>query len=168
MLCGIVGIAVAARVSVPVPGSDVPLSLQTLAVLLVGILLGPASGSLSVLAYLGVGALGFPVFAEGASGARHLVGPTAGYLWAFVPSAAVAGIWTGRTSSRQLGWALVGMLLAHAVVLASGWVWLSFSIGPARAWQAGVQPFLLGSLMKSAVASIAVRWKARSGQLTGV
>ena len=87
----VTALAVSARVSVPVPGSPVPQSLQTLAVVLVGAFLGPVRGGVAIGIYLILGAIGLGVFADGASGYDHLVGPTAGYLIGFVVAAVVVG-----------------------------------------------------------------------------
>ena len=76
-------VAVAAQVVVPVPFTPVPMTLQPLAVLVVGALLGAAAGASALVLYIALGALGFPVFAAGGSGVLHLIGPTGGYLLAF-------------------------------------------------------------------------------------
>src|SRR3954463_9008033 len=83
--------AAAAQVVVPLPFTPVPMTLQPLAVLVVGGLLGAAAGVSALILYLAVGALGLPVFAAGGSGVLHLVGPTGGYLLAFPVAAAVTG-----------------------------------------------------------------------------
>ena len=88
---GVVIVAGSARVTATVPGVGVPQSAQTLAVLVVGAVLGARDGSLSLVAYVLVGGIGIPVFADGGSGWGHLVGPTAGYLLGFVIAAGAAG-----------------------------------------------------------------------------
>ena len=84
-------VALSAQVLVPVPFSPVPMTLQPLAVLAVGGLLGPVGGVSALILYIALGALGLPVFAGGGSGLLHLMGPTGGYLLAFPVAAGVTG-----------------------------------------------------------------------------
>jgi biotin transport system substrate-specific component len=156
MALGVVAIALAARVSATLPGTDVPQSAQTLAVLLVGALLGARDGSLSLAAYLLVGGLGLPVFADGGAGWTHLVGPTAGFLLGFLAAAAAVGRMSDLARMRRIGPALAVMLCGHALILVLGWARLSLALGPSVAFQEGVGPFLLGGAVKSVVAALAV------------
>src|ERR687883_659666 len=96
---GAVYVAVAAQFAVPVPFSPVPMTLQPLAVLAVGGVLGAAGGAAALAAYLALGMLGAPVFAGGASGIAHLIGPTGGYLLAFPVAAAVVGAIVDRRAT---------------------------------------------------------------------
>lgn len=146
-LIAVLVLAVSARLEVPVPGSPVPQSLQTMAVVLVGALMGPRRGMMALLAYLVAGAAGLPVFAGGAAGVHQLLGPTGGYLAGFVLGAGVAGL-----LGANLHNALLGMLLAHAVILGMGWGRLALLLGPGDAWVHGVAPFLWGGAVKSAAA----------------
>lgn len=154
---GAAAIALGARFSVDLPGTPVPQSAQTLAVLLVGIFLGRVWGPVSVGVYLLAGALGLPVFADGKSGLGVLVGPTAGYLAGFLIAAWMAGEWRGRTRRHSFVAECVTafgvMLLAHAVILLLGWLRLAVALGGLRAWEAGVAPFLVGGAIKSLVAA---------------
>jgi len=149
--------ALAARVELPLPLSPVPVSLQSLAVVLSGLLLGARIGALSQALYLLVGALGLPVFAGGAAGLDVLLGATGGYLVAFVPAAALAG-WAGRReagTARRLGWSFLTGLLAHAAIFALGLPWLMVvaELGIAETLEAGCTPFLPGAVAKSFVAA---------------
>jgi biotin transport system substrate-specific component len=149
----VAAIAAAARLAVPVPGSGVPQSAQTLAVVLAGAWLGARDGGLALITYLAAGAAGLPVFADGADGPSHLYGPTAGYLFGFV-----IGAWAiGRAADRgALARPLVGFavfLAAHTLILILGGAWLSRSIGLAAAVREGVAPFLIGAVTKSALAA---------------
>ncbi len=94
-------IALSARIAVPVPFSPAPITGQTLAVLLVGALLGSRRGALSVLAYLAEGAMGLPVFAGGGAGILWLLGPTGGYLFGFIAAAFVTGWLAERGWDRR-------------------------------------------------------------------
>jgi biotin transport system substrate-specific component len=84
-------VAAAVVPGIPVGGFGVPITVQTLAVLLTGLVLGPVRGGLAVFLYLVLGFVGLPVFSGGASGLQVLAGPTAGYLLSFVPAAVVVG-----------------------------------------------------------------------------
>lgn len=153
-------IAAAAHISVPVPGSDVPQSLQTLAVLVAGALLGGRDGTIALGAYLALGALGAPIFADGAAGASHLFGPTAGYLAGFVVAAAGIGRLAERGRLDRFPEATAWMIAGHAVILGLGGAWLAARIGPGAALETGVAPFLWGGVAKSlAAAALVIAWK---------
>lgn len=156
-------VTVAARVSVPIPGSPVPQSLQTLAVVLAGAWLGPVRGTAAIILYIVCGAVGLPVFADGASGPQHLVGPTAGYLAGFVAAAGFVGWWCRSSWGR--GWLGVtaAMVAGHLVILFLGWLRLSVLVGPADAWGQGVGPFLWGGAMKALVGAGLVDAARRAG-----
>jgi biotin transport system substrate-specific component len=124
-------------------------SAQTLAVLLVGLFLGPVRAAVTLVIYLGVGAVGLPVFADGAAGLEHLLGPTGGYLLGFVAGAAVAGRAAATSSWR---WRILLLLAAHGVIFALGVPWLAVFIGGAEAVREGLLPFLPGALIKSLLA----------------
>ena len=129
MTVGVVVVALSARVTATIPGADVPQSAQTLAVLVVGSLLGARDGALTLTAYLIVGGIGVPVFAGGGSGWAHLVGPTAGYLLGFVAAAAVAGRLADRGLLRRFGPAIAVMICGHALILTLGWLRLAWMLG---------------------------------------
>lgn len=147
-------VALAAQVSVPVPGSPVPQSLQTLAVVVVGAWLGPRQGFHAMAIYVVVGALGAPVFADGAGGPTHLTGPTLGYLLGFVAGAPLMGWWVRQSWGRGPVAVFAGAVVAHALILALGWARLGVLIGPLAAFETGVQPFVVGGLVKSVVAAL--------------
>ena len=153
---GCIVVAVAARVSVDIPGSPVPQSLQTLAVVLVGAWLGAGAGAAALLVYLIAGGLGAPVFADGAAGWGHLVGPTAGYLAGFLLAAALTGRGREKGLLRRPGPAFGFMAIAHMLILCAGWTRLSLTLGPGAAWETGVSPFLTGGIAKSIFAALVV------------
>src|SRR5439155_3682232 len=113
---GALAVALAAQAAVPVPFSPVPMTLQPLAVLAVGGLLGATGGVAALTTYLALGIFGLPVFAGGSAGAVHLVGPTGGYLLAFPLAAGAVGALTGRSTSvlRILLACVAGMVIIHA------------------------------------------------------
>jgi len=145
--------ATGAAIEVPIPGSPVPVTMQSMIVSLSGVLLGPLAGAMSQVLYVMAGALGAPVFAGGAFGLAHLVGPTGGYLLAFPVAAAVTGRLAGRRQGRwtvrsaaQLGLAI---LLGTVVIFAGGFAQLALLTGdPAGAFELGVLPFIVGDAIK--------------------
>ncbi len=142
-------VALAARFAIPVPGTDVPQSAQTLAVVLAGAFLGMRGGMLALLLYLVMGALGLPVFADGALGAAHLVGPTAGYLVGFVAAAGLVGASVERWGRHRTVAFAAAFVTGHAIILFLGWVRLALQVGGGGAWAVGVAPFLVGGVAKS-------------------
>ena len=152
-------VAVAAQVSIPLPGTPVPMTLQPLAVLLVGGLLGGPLGALSMILYLAMGAAGLPVFTPTVPlvGIARLVGPTGGYLLAYPVAAwAVGALLTPgrRPGVSRPRWVraalavLAGLVLIHLGGLAQLAI-ITGSISAAARF--GTVPFLLGDLIKLAV-----------------
>ena len=149
--------ALAAQVAVPLPWTPVPITGQTFAVLLTGALLGPRLGALAMVAYLVEGAAGLPFFRGGAGGVGHLMGPTAGYLFAFPAAAYVTGALAERGWDRRFGTAAAARALGSLVNLAGGWAWLALMFkGGAEAFRLGVAPFLPGDVLKVALAAAAL------------
>jgi len=144
-------IAIAAQIAIPIPGTVVPLTMQPLAVLLVGVTLGSARGAAAATLYLLEGFSGLPVFAQGHGGAIWLAGPTAGYLFSYPFAAFVAGWFSQRGWGSTILRAVTGMLLALGVIYLGGWSWLSAFVGPKAAWIGGVQPFVLADIIKVAI-----------------
>ncbi|HEC33318.1 MAG TPA: biotin transporter BioY [Chloroflexi bacterium] len=147
-------IALSARITIPLPFSPVPLTGQTLAVLLIGALLGSRRGGLCLLAYLVEGIAGLPVFAGGAFGLAHLLGPTGGYLMGFIAAAYITGLLAERGWDRRTGTTFLAMLLGNAVVYACGLPWLASFTGVGRALLLGFYPFIAEDLLKSALAAV--------------
>jgi biotin transport system substrate-specific component len=154
-----------ARLAIPLPGTQVPVTMQTLFVTLAGALLGPYLGAASQLTYLAAGVAGLPVFAMGA-GFGYLLGPTGGYLLSYPLAAALTGKLSGSAQSGGAGFlrSALAMLLASALILALGWAQLSLLNGdPRRALELGVLPFLAGDVLKVTLgALIAQRLRPRT------
>lgn len=138
---------------IQVPFYPVPMTMQTLAVTLVGAFLGWRLGTATVVAWLAAAAAGLPVLAGShLAGPAAFVGSTAGYLVAFPLAAALTG-WLaerGWNGQRPL-LAFAAMLLGNALCLALGGAWLAVLVGPEKAIALGVLPFLAGGLVKSAL-----------------
>lgn len=139
---------------IEVPMVPVPMTMQTLAVVLVGALYGWRLGGITIAAWLIEGAIGLPVLSGGAAGAHHFVGPTGGYLFAFP----VAGALVGWLAER--GWngarpvlAFVAALAGNLACLVLGSAWLATTIGAEQALIHGVTPFLVGAVLKSVLAA---------------
>jgi len=160
----VVATALAAQIRVPVPFTPVPLTLQTMVVLLAGVLLGPRLGAASQLTYLAMGIGGLPVFAGGQLGLAYLLGPTGGFLLAFPAAAFLAGLITRPGARRGLGDAVllvVGLAAASLLILLSGAAWLTTLTGDlAGAIALGVVPFLIGDAIKVALAAL-IAWRLR-------
>ena len=149
-------LTLSAKVYLPLP--YVPMTLQTLAVLMIGAAYGWRLGSATVVAYLAEGAIGFPVFAGPVGGLAPLLGPTAGYLFGFVAAALVTGWLSERGWDRSVPRLFVAMALGHVIILAAGFGWLAFGmkLGIEKAWLVGIAPFVVASLLKNALGATIV------------
>lgn len=152
--------AVAAQIAIPLPFSPVPFTLQVLAVVLSGFLLGPRYGALAMAVYVLVGAVGVPVFAGFKGGLGIIAGPTGGYLLSYPIAAAVAGLAAYAAvrapRRRALVLSFVWGCAALAVIYALGATWLSVAadLPPAVAVAQGVLPFVIFDLVKVGLAAL--------------
>ncbi len=160
--------ALGAQVFVPLPFTPVPMTLQTLFVVLAGALLGPRLGAASQITYLAMGVAGLPVFFGGGLGPAHLLGPTGGYLVAFPVTAYVAGLVarpSGRKDLRELARLFAGLLAASLVILVGGTAWLAGMTGDlSGAVALGLVPFLIGDVVKVGLAALTA-WRGRDRTL---
>jgi biotin transport system substrate-specific component len=146
-------VAISAQVAVPVPFSPVPMTLQPLAVLVVGGLLGASGGIGALLLYIALGAAGLPVFAGGGAGVLRLIGPTGGYLLAFPIAAGLTGALAGRDLRSALR-VLLACALGMVVIHVGGVAQLALLGGdPRLAIRVGFVPFLTGDLIKVGLAA---------------
>ncbi|GFP35213.1 biotin transport system substrate-specific component [Candidatus Hakubella thermalkaliphila] len=150
--------ALSAQIAIPLPFSPVPITGQTFAVLLVGTLLGSRRGALAMLAYLGEGLLGLPVFAGGRGGLAVFMGPTAGYLWGFVAAAFLVGSLAERGWDRHIWSAGAAMFLGNGVIYLFGLPWLSYFLpgSLSQVLALGLYPFIPGDILKLALAALAL------------
>jgi len=142
-----------AQVEVRLPFTPVPLTLQPLCVFLVGAALGSRRGALAMLLYLVEGTAGLPFFAGGSAGPAHLLGPTGGYLLGFVPAAWVIGGCAERGWDRGPARAFAAMLLGSVTLYVCGLAQLAAFVPRAQVLAAGLYPFVLGDVVKMAVAA---------------
>ncbi len=141
-------LAISAQFSLNLPFSPVPVTGQTLAVLLIGSLLGKNRGAAAVGLYLLQGAAGLPVFAGGKSGFITLVGPTGGYLIGFIAAAYIVGILAELRYDKSLVYTGFSLFVGSLIIYIFGLFWLVQFVGESSALQMGLFPFLVGDFMK--------------------
>ena len=151
--CALLTALIAVGAFITIPLGPVPFTLQTFAVLLAGMVLGPRLGALSVVAYLALGLVA-PVYAGGASGVGALLGPTGGYLLAFIPAVIVTGV-IASGDAAPTGRLILAGLLGLLPIYAIGATWLAFQLdlGAAAAVSAGVLPFVVMDAVKALLAA---------------
>ncbi len=171
VLVGSLLMALCARISVPLPFTPVPITMQTCAVLLIGALYGPRLGAATLVAYILEGLAGLPVYANGLNawspsslpGLPVIIGPTAGYLLSFPLAAALVGALAARGWDRRVASAVPAMLLGNLVILLCGFAWLASAMALVRGSAdlgallgSAVLPFLPGDALKIVLAALAL------------
>jgi biotin transport system substrate-specific component len=158
VIAGSLLMTLAAKIEVPF--WPVPMTLQTFATFVIGMAFGWRLAGATIMLYLGQGAAGLPVFASG-GGIVYFTGPTAGYLVGFLAAAVLVGWLAERGWDRNVTQTLAALVLGELVILGLGGAWMSVLFGPAKAWAAGIAPFLLGDALKIALAALLVPacWK---------
>lgn len=156
VLGGTMFIAAAAQVSVPM--FPVPMTLQTLAILIVGLTYGARLGGATLIAYLGEGAMGLPVFANGAGSLAYMMGPTGGFLIGFVMMAVLAGLAADRGWTVKLLPAAGVTLSVSALLYVPGLIWPAAMMGKTVdvLWLHWMAPFLIGDAVKAILAAVIV------------
>jgi biotin transport system substrate-specific component len=166
VLAGTALLAIAAKVKVPF--FPVPMTLQTLAVMVIAATYGMRLGTLTVAAYLLEGALGLPVFTNTPpviANPAYFLGPTGGFLAGFLVLAAIVGHAVDRGFDRSAPKLIAALLVGDIALFALGFAWLAgfavlpngaAGLGMAKAWAGGVAPFVLGDLLKVALTGLAV------------
>lgn len=146
-------IIIAGYIQIPLPFTPVPITLQTMAVMLAGLLLTPKEAGLSMIVYVLLGAIGLPVFAGGHGGLDVVVGPTGGYLISWIPGAVLVSLIKGQ-SNHLVRAAVAAFSGGIALVYLIGVPWLSLSTGMpmAKAVAVGAVPFIAGDLFKLVLA----------------
>ena len=147
-------IGVSAYIIIPVPFSPVPITAQTLIVMLTGCLLGTVHAGTTLLIFLLLGTIGIPVFSKGQSGFGTLMGPTGGYLIGFFIAAVVISLLTGDKNSFKQ-YLTANVLGGIFIIYTIGVIWLSISsdIGIKKAFFVGAVPFIPGDILKVIFAS---------------
>ena len=147
-----------AQIAIPVPGSPVPITGQTLGVLLIGTAYGASLGFATIATYVALGLLGAPILAQGAHGFAKLAGPTGGYLVGMVLAALLVGALANRRWDVHLRTSFGQMLLGELLIFAPGLVWLKIYTGASWSWTlaAGLTPFIVGEIIKIGLAGFAL------------
>lgn len=160
---GAIFLGTLAQIAIQVPGSPVPVTGQTLGVLLLATAYGANMGAATFALYLAIGFAGAPVFAGHGHGIERLVGPTGGYLVGMLISSWVLGALAGRKWDQKLLSAITTMLIGDLIIFSFGLIWLHQYTGKDWAWtfSAGLTPFIFGEVLKIAIAgtSLPTVWK---------
>jgi biotin transport system substrate-specific component len=151
---GVLFTALLAQVAVPVPGSPVPITGQTLAVVLTAAALGPVRGVAVQVFYILSALGGLPFYSDASGGVDVVLGATGGYVVGFVPAAFLIGLAARRGADRNLLKSVPLFIAGQAVIFGVGVPWLAVSTGmsASQALDAGFYPFILGGIVKAAVA----------------
>jgi biotin transport system substrate-specific component len=144
-------IAMLAQVAIPLPFTPVPITGQTFGVAIVGLGMGRRLGVSTLLAYLLLGAVGLPIFAEGRAGVVY--GPTLGYLVGMLASSAIVGTLADRGWAKRFSTAWTACALGSAAIFVCGLTWLSLFIPADTLLVAGFLPFIPGDLIKTTLAA---------------
>ena len=162
----------AAQISIPLGFTPVPITGQTFAVLLAGGVLGSKLGAASQMFYVILGALGLPFYADGAGGWEVATGSTAGYLVGFVVASFLVGLMAERGQDRNLVTSLPAFIAGSIIIYTFGALWLAYKLDipltagatEASAVAYGVTPFIVGDILKAALAGVLLPgvWRLRS------
>ena len=170
---GVAFISLLAQIAIPVPGSPVPVTGQTLAVLLIGTTYGARLGVLTFATYLLAGIAGAPIFAPSATSANHgidrLIGATGGYLVGMLAASLVLGYLADRKADQKFRTSFPALLLGDAIIFTFGLLWLqqTLDLSWSKTIAAGFTPFILGEALKIAITatSLPLIWRRISRTL---
>ena len=166
---GVGFITVMAQVAIPVPGSPVPVTGQTLAVLLIGTTYGARLGLMTFATYLLAGVAGAPIFAGSTHGIEKVIGATGGYLVGMLIASFLLGYLADRKADQKFKTSFPALLLGDAVIFFFGLTWLHFSLelSWSATFAAGLTPFIFGELLKIAITatSLPLIWRKISSTL---
>lgn len=155
ILIGSLLIGILAQISIPIPFSPVPITGQTIGVVLVGGVLGSKRGAISIICYLLEGSFGLPVFANMKAGAHVLIGPTGGYLWGFIVAAFLIGYLKEKGFVNSPLNCFISCFISTTTILLIGAFYLSILTGDfSKGMNLGLYPFLVGDIIKSFICAI--------------
>ena len=154
-------IGLSAQLEMRLPFTPIPITAQTLVVLMSGALLGAHRGVLAILVYLAAGVSGLPVFSGFGASIHHILGPSGGYLMGFAGGAYIAGTFVERGWDTNFLSRFSLMLLSCCAIYATGLLWLGFFVGFEKALAMGLIPFMAGDIIKSALAAFLLGGKGR-------
>ena len=162
ILIGSLSIGLLAQASIPIPFSPVPITGQTIGVVLVGSLLGKRLGALSIILYLVEGSLGLPVFANMQAGPHILIGPTGGYLFSFIIAAFLIGYFKEKGFMLSPINCFLACFLSTTIILLIGSFYLSILVGGIhKGFAIGFYPFFIGDIIKSFICTIIIQGSRR-------
>lgn len=156
IISGIIIMILCSQITIPL--QPVPITLQTVGVVLIGLLMKPQDAVISMLAYLAIGATGLPVFADYSGGFLKLTGTTGGYLWGFVPAVMVIALIQQANVGNSILIMAIGTLLGSGITLLFGVLWLSTFIGFTAAINFGLLPFIIPGAIKALFTAIAIKY----------
>ena len=163
VVSGVLGLAALAQIAIPVPGSPVPVTGQTLGVLILGTAYGSTLGFTTFALYILVGIAGAPVFADGGYGLDRIVGATGGYLVGMLVATFVLGQLARFRLDQKFLTALPSMLIGTITTFSFGLIWLHQYTGQSWSWtfEKGLTPFIVGEVLKIAIAgtSLPAIWR---------
>ena len=163
VVSGVLGLAALAQIAIPVPGSPVPVTGQTLGVLILGTTYGSTLGVTTFAMYILAGIAGAPVFANSGHGLDRIVGATGGYLIGMLVATFVLGLLARFRLDQKFVTALPSMLIGTVITFSFGLIWLYQYTGQSWSWtvNAGLTPFILGEVLKIAIAgtSLPAIWR---------
>jgi biotin transport system substrate-specific component len=163
VVSGVLGLAALAQIAIPVPGSPVPVTGQTLGVLILGTTYGSTLGVTTFALYILAGIAGAPVFANSGHGLDRIVGATGGYLIGMLVATFVLGQLARFRLDQKFSTALPSMLIGTVITFSFGLIWLYQYTGQSWSWtvNAGLAPFILGEVLKIAIAgtSLPAIWR---------
>ena len=162
-LAGVAFVSLMAQLSFPLPGSPVPFTGQTLAVLLLGTAYGANLGLATISLYIAMGVAGLPLFTQGTHGLSHLTGATGGYLVGMAFASFIAGYLAEKKFDQRFSTVIPTMILSNVVIFTFGLLWLQHATGKTWSWTFahGFTPFIAGEALKIAIAStsLPVVWR---------
>ncbi len=152
---GVAFLSLMAQIALPIPGSPVPVTGQTLGALLIGASYGRALGASTFAFYIALGVAGAPVFSQQGHGIAKLVGPTGGYLIGMFLATVALSFLASKKWDKKISTAIVAMLIGQLLIFIPGLIWLQQSTGKDWAWtiNAGLTPFIIGEIIKLAIAA---------------
>ena len=160
---GVAFLSLMAQIALPIPGSPVPVTGQTLGALLIGASYGRALGAGTFALYLGIGIAGAPVFSQQGHGIAKVIGPTGGYLIGMFLATIVLSFLASKKWDQKIYTAVVAMLIGQVLIFTPGLMWLQQSTGRDWIWtiNAGLTPFIFGEVIKLAIAAttLPVLWR---------